>query len=74
MQCLIFLTNLAALITFTRMSDARPTGDQEVAGFILVLEVQHEIFSTIILRLPVIQEEQLSVSGERTCILVVYRL
>ena len=29
------------------------------------LEIDHEIFSTVILSLPLIQEGQLSVSGER---------
>ena len=31
------------------------------------LEIDHEIFSTVILSLPLIQEEQLSVSGKRMC-------
>ena len=31
------------------------------------VEIDHEIFSTIILSLPLIQEGQLSVSGERNC-------
>ena len=43
--------------------DARPTGDQEVAGStptgnILSWRFDHEIFSTIILSLPLIQEGQ----------------
>ena len=33
-----------------------------------------EIFSTVILSLPLIQEEQLSVSGERMCTILVNRL
>ena len=36
--------------------------------------IDHEIFSTVILSLPLIQEGQLSVSGERMCILLVNRL
>ena len=32
------------------------------------VEIDHEIFSTVILSLPLIQEGQLSVSGERICI------
>ena len=50
--------------------DAPPTGDQEVAGLIptyLVVEIDHEIFSTVILSFLLIQEGQLSVSGERMC-------
>ena len=31
------------------------------------VEIDHEIFSTVILYLPLIQEGQLSVSGERMC-------
>ena len=31
------------------------------------VEIVHEIFSTVILSLPLIQEGQLSVSGERMC-------
>ena len=38
------------------------------------VEIDHEIFSTVILSLPLIQEEQLSVSGERMCTILVNRL
>ena len=38
------------------------------------VEIDHEIFSTVILSLPLIQEGQLSVSGERMCTLLVNRL
>ena len=31
------------------------------------VEIDHEIFSTVILSLPLIQEGQLSVSGKRMC-------
>ena len=54
-------------------SDAHPIGDQEVAGLIPPgpqhsnMEVDHEIFSTAIISLPLIQEGQLSVSDERMC-------
>ena len=61
--------------------DARPTGDQEVAGStptevgnILSWKIDHEIFSTVILSLPLIQEGHLSVSGERMCTILVNRL
>ena len=36
--------------------------------------IDHEIFSTVILSLPLIQEGQLSVSGERMCTVLVNRL
>ena len=38
------------------------------------VEVDHEIFSTVILSLPLIQEGQLSVSGERMCTILANRL
>ena len=61
--------------------DARPTGDQEVAGPIprrgrqhSFVEIDHEIFPTVILSLPLIQKKQLSASGERMCTILVNRL
>ena len=58
-------------------SDWRPGG----RGFNLgrgrqhsFVEIDHEIFSTVILSLPLIQEGQLSVSGERMCTILVNRL
>ena len=38
------------------------------------VEIDHEIFSSVILSLPLIQEGQLSVSGEKMCTLLVNRL
>ena len=38
------------------------------------VEIDHEIFSTVILSLPLIQEGQLSVSGEKLCTVLVNRL
>ena len=38
------------------------------------MEVDHEIFSMVILSLQLIQEGQLSVSGERMCTILVNRL
>ena len=38
------------------------------------MEIDHEIFSTVILSLPLIQEGRLSVSGERICTILVNRL
>ena len=59
----------------------RTTGDQEVAGStsaevsnISFVEIDHEIFSRVILSLLLIQEGQLSVSGERMCTILVNRL
>ena len=39
-----------------------------------LVEIDHEIFSTVILTLLLIQEGQLSVSGERMCTILVNRL
>ena len=38
------------------------------------VEIDHEIFSTVILSLPLVQEGQLSVSGERMCTKLVNHL
>ena len=38
------------------------------------VEIDHEIFSMVILSLPLIQEGQLSVSGERMCTILVNSL
>ena len=38
------------------------------------VEIDREIFSTVILSLPLIQEGHLSVSGERMCTILVNRL
>ena len=38
------------------------------------VEMDHEIFSMVIFSLPLIQEGQLSVSGERMCTILVNRL
>ena len=43
-------------------------------SFVESVESDHEIFSTVILSLPLIQEGQLSVSGERMCTILVNRL
>ena len=51
----------------------RPTGDQEVAGS-TPAEVGNILsWRLIILSLPLIQEGQLSVSGERMCTILVNR-
>ena len=38
------------------------------------VEIDHDIFSMVILSLPLIQEGQLSVSGERMCTIPVNRI
>ena len=74
----IFLTYLPASVAqLDAPSDWRPG----VRGFNprrgrqhSFVEIDHEIFSTVILSLPLIQEGQLSVSGERMCTILVNRL
>ena len=52
----------------------RPTGDLEVAGFNPAEVGNILLWKLIILSLPLIQEGQLSVSGERMCTILVNRL
>ena len=59
--------------------DARPTGDQEVAGSTPAVsatfeEIDSKLFSTANLSRPLIKEGQFSVSGERICTILVNRL
>ena len=55
-------------------SDWRPGGPGFNPRQHSFVEIDHEIFSTVILSLPLIQEGQLSVSGERMCTILVNRL
>ena len=60
--------------------DIRPTGNREVASSTPAgrqhsfVEIYHEIFSVVILSLPLIQEGQLSDSGGRMCVKLVNHL
>ena len=72
-----YLGNWASVAQLDAPSDWRPGG----RGFNIrrgrqhsFVEIDHEIFSTVILSLPLIQERQLSVSGERMCTVLVNRL
>ena len=67
----------ASVVQLDAPSDWRPGG----RGFYprrgrqhSFVEIDHEIFSTVILSFPLIQEGQLSVSGERMCTILVIRL
>ena len=64
-----FYINL--LISSVAQLNARPTGDRGRQDFFV--EIDNEIFSTVILSLPLIQERQFSVSGERMCTILVNR-
>ena len=75
---LLYFTEPASVARLDAPSDWRP-GDREFKfprrgrqhSFV---EIDHELFSTVILSLPLIQERQLSVSGERMCTILVNRL
>ena len=78
-QGVIMLNFLAknSTITGAYSSDWRPGGHRfnpcrgRQHSFV---EIDHEIFSTVILSFPLIQEGQLSVLGERMCTILVNRL
>ena len=58
-------------------SDWRPEGrgfDPRRGRQHSFVEIDHEKFSTVILSLPLIQEEQLSVYGQKKCTILVNRL
>ena len=62
---------------FDAPSDWRPGGrgfNPRRVGQHSFVEIDREIFSTVILSLPLSQEGQLSVSGERMCTIPVNRL
>ena len=66
----------ASVAQFDAPSDWRPgrgfnPGRGRQHSFV---EIDDEIFSTVILPLPLTQEGQLSVSGERMCTILVNRL
>ena len=60
----------------TAQSDSCPAGDQEDADLIPTGSdnIDHEIFSSVILSLPLIQEGQLSVSESNCAQVLVNRL
>ena len=67
----IFFKMPASVAQLDAPSDWRPGGRGRQHSFV---EIDHEIFSTVILSLPLIQEGLLSVSGERMCTILVNRL
>ena len=60
-------------VLYTKVSDKTWVGSLLV-GNILSWRFDHEIFSTVIFALPLIQEGQLSVSGKRMCTILVNHL
>ena len=55
---------LSVVSNFAHMCLVGCTSDSDEESFV---KIYHEIFSTVILSLPLIQEMQLPVSGERMC-------
>ena len=76
-QTQLYETEPASVAQLDELSSCRPGGPGlnpcQVRQHSFV-EIDHEIFSTVILSLPLIQEGQLSVSGERMCTIVVNSL
>ena len=67
----------ASVAQFAAPSDWRPGGHEfnpRRCWQHSFVEIEYEIFSTVILPLLLIQEGQLSVSGERMCTILVNRL
>ena len=62
---LLYLLAMYMLASVAQL-DVRPTGDQE-GRYHSSVEIDHEIFSAVILFLLLIQEVQLSVSGKKEC-------
>ena len=74
-RTLFILSILSLLLSWMRVGN----GDQEVVGSTPAgsehsFMMNHEIFSMVILSLRLIQDGQLSVSGERMCTILVNRL
>ena len=69
--------DLAGLGGSVECADWRPGGrglNPRRGRQLSFVEIDREIFSTVILSLPLIQEGQLSVTGERICTILVNRL
>ena len=67
----------ASVAQLDALSDWRPGGhgfNRRRGGQHSFVEIDHEIFSTIILSLLLIQEGQLSVSGKRMCTILLNHL
>ena len=74
-MCTVLVTASVALLDAS--SDWRPGGrwfNPHRGPQHSFVEIDQEILSTVILSLPLIQEGQLSVSGERMCTILVNRL
>ena len=70
----LLLRQMASVAQLDAPSDWRPGGlrfNPRRGRQHSVVDIDREIFSTVILPLPLIQEGQLSVSGERMCTILV---
>ena len=74
---IVQLSEPASVAQLDALSDWRPEGrrfNPRQGRQHSFVEIDHEIFSKVILSLPLIQEGQLSVSGKRMCTVLVNRL
>ena len=75
--CLLFLLVPDSVAQLDAPSDWKPGGhgfNPRQGRQHSFVEIDHEILSTVILSLPLIQEGELSVSGKRMCTILVNRL
>ena len=75
--CFLFFFEPASVAQLDAPSDWRPGGcrfNPRRGRQHSFMEIDREMFSTVILSLPLIQEGQLSVSSERMCTILVNRL
>ena len=66
--------NLYTIGGTVRLETRRSRVQPPPRSAIFFVEIDHEIFSKVFLSLPLIQEGQLSVSGERMCTILVNSL
>ena len=65
---------MTELVLFLLFVQRKQVLAKQTNSYEMPTEIDHEIFSSVILSLPLIQEGQLSVSGERMCTILVNRL
>ena len=71
----IFAVGLGGSVgCFVRLETRRPRVQPPLRSQHSFVEIDHEIFSMVILSLPLIKEGHLSVSGERMCTILVNHL
>ena len=69
--CTVLNANLDGSVGYASAGDQEVAGSASSGSAASFVEIDHEIYFTVILSLPLIQEGQLSVSGERMCTILV---